>query len=448
MRGRRGRRPVRASFVLIAIATAAVTIFATPGVAASSAPGITANEIKLGVVYNFGTADAQRRLGITLTPNVVDLKQVWQIMIDDQNSKGGINGRMITPVFQTLDASVTGAPIPTQEQAMCTALTQDTQVFAVTLVGHTDNIVQCLSRAGAATIGSPAPPVNNEDDGVYKEFKHYVSAGTLSQTTLAKTYPKQLMKMGFLTKGSKVGVVSFDTPTYTRAANVLLSSLKKQGFRDVQLAQMGQPTFRAADAAAVISQEQGAVLRFKTAGIDRVIFLDSQIVSGQFMIAAEPQEYRPRYAISSNDGPVTLLRNVPPVQFNGTVGLSWYGISPTGTGDVSAPPPLTASATACESLLRSKGAFVDDSVLPLCQEFNVFAAAMKAAGKNPTVNKFVSGYESLGKFPSPTNMTLDFSKNSHAGVAALRWINWDSTQHTWVYTSPTEYPVPRPSPGS
>jgi hypothetical protein len=422
------------------IALACLAQFTGAPVAAAATPGISASEVKLGIVYPFGAAEARRRLGVATDPNVVDPKLVFQTLVDDQNSKGGVDGRKITPVFQVLDA--TGGPIPTQEQAMCTGLTQDNQVFAALIQPHTETLLRCFKDKNVATVGpSQQGGISNEDDTIFKSYPTYVSAGTMSLTTLARIFPDQLVKMGFLTKGSKVGVVAYETPAYTRALNqVLLPALAKQGFKDVQVAQMGQPVQRQADLAALTALEQGSVLRFKSAGVDKVIFFDSLGPGWQFMVAAEPQGYHPKYAEQSGDTATDLLRNAPAAQSVGAVGLSFYPNAAQG-GDVATPLPLSESGTACINLLKSKGVATDNTVLPLCQQFNVFVAAMKNAGKNPTAKSFVKGYEKLGKFGSTVGMTLNFSKKNHAGAAGFRRIQYTDSCSCFQYNPTTEFPI-------
>ena len=75
----------------------------------------------------------------------VDQEDTYRAFIDDINDNGGINGRMIEPVFKT------HCPIPGREPSslsVCTSATEDDQVFAVlgTFVDFAGDAQLCVTR--------------------------------------------------------------------------------------------------------------------------------------------------------------------------------------------------------------------------------------------------------------------------------------------------------------
>jgi hypothetical protein len=71
------------------------TVLGAAGVAwAAAAPGVSKDEIKLGVTY----VDLEAIRDVT-DINHGDYETTYKAVIDDLNKKGGVNGRKIVPVF-------------------------------------------------------------------------------------------------------------------------------------------------------------------------------------------------------------------------------------------------------------------------------------------------------------------------------------------------------------
>lgn len=85
--------------------------------------GVTEDTIKVGFTF----LDFQQLVDLGFSPNTWgDQQLATQALIDDLNAKGGINNRMIEPVYKLYN------PIGDEEaNAACLELTEDTEVFAV-----------------------------------------------------------------------------------------------------------------------------------------------------------------------------------------------------------------------------------------------------------------------------------------------------------------------------
>lgn len=96
-----------------------------PMVLTASWRGVTEDTITVGVsMLNF---DLLKELGLSQA-GWGDQQGVFQAFVDDINANGGVNGRMIVPVYDYY------SPISAEDSTRaCTVLTQDNEVFAVLL---------------------------------------------------------------------------------------------------------------------------------------------------------------------------------------------------------------------------------------------------------------------------------------------------------------------------
>ncbi|MGR7000937.1 ABC transporter substrate-binding protein [Yinghuangia aomiensis] len=130
----RTRRPVPAAVLAVVLFAAACAAEESDGTDRSSAPagptasaearvapGVTADGIKVGIVYPDLTA-VRKFLDI----DHGDYEATYNALIAQINNAGGINGRKIVPVYGAVDMAS-----PAAAQQVCARLTQDEKVFAV-----------------------------------------------------------------------------------------------------------------------------------------------------------------------------------------------------------------------------------------------------------------------------------------------------------------------------
>ena len=103
-------------------------------------PGVTADSIKVAVpLVDFGCIE-------DFVDDVrIDQDKIYEAYFDDVNENGGVNGRMIEPLFKTY------CPIPGSEPSslsICTAATEDDDVFAIMgiFVDFTGDAQLCVTR--------------------------------------------------------------------------------------------------------------------------------------------------------------------------------------------------------------------------------------------------------------------------------------------------------------
>lgn len=108
------------------------------------APGVTDDTVKVGVTY----VDLAS-LGEVVNIDHGDYEVAYQALFDDINASGGINGRMIEPVFAPV------SPVGSEgAEAACVQLTQDDPVFVVTGFFLDDAVLCPLEAHQTAVIGS------------------------------------------------------------------------------------------------------------------------------------------------------------------------------------------------------------------------------------------------------------------------------------------------------
>ena len=95
------------------------------------APGVTANSIKVGIVW----VDLSSLVSI-LHINEGDFPKAYQAIIDDINAKGGIHGRKLVATIVGVNPTSQSAA-----DAACTKLTQDDKVFVAVGFFLADNVL-------------------------------------------------------------------------------------------------------------------------------------------------------------------------------------------------------------------------------------------------------------------------------------------------------------------
>ena len=105
---------------LAVLASMTVALGVPAASAGGSTPGVTKDEIKVGVTY----------IDFSSIRDIVDIdhgdyEAAYRAVIEDVNTSGGIDGRKIAPVFAAVSPVGTVA-----EQEACVKLTEDEKVFA------------------------------------------------------------------------------------------------------------------------------------------------------------------------------------------------------------------------------------------------------------------------------------------------------------------------------
>ncbi len=372
------------------------------------APGITDDTIKIGVTFiDLGSSNVSSNHG--------DYEGSYRAVVDDINAKGGINGRMIEPVFAPISMADGG-----NADAVCVQLTEDEQVFAVVgfflgdapacyLETHSTAIIggtmtdDLLARAGAPWFSwDPSSDFNRDS------VQLLVDAGELSGT---------------------IGVYG-NADTEAEINDVFVPALQDLGVDVAEVAINDAP----ADDQVLQDAQAAAILqKFEDSGVD-TIFAPG-INSTPAFTALETSSYRPR-VVGTNYGTALPFAQDPERDksvLDGFVTTGVYG------------PPLAqmteADFAACAEVIKAAGIdyyTIDQweegmakpwvSAAAACTGMALFTAIATKAGPDLNYGTFGWAGENLGELKLPGNPEpYHYGPIPHTdGDAPLYLYRWDA----------------------
>ncbi|NEE04366.1 ABC transporter substrate-binding protein [Phytoactinopolyspora halotolerans] len=410
-----------------ALAGTVVLVAAACGTTTSSTPeatgdpvdawtsGITDSEVRIGFEY-FGEGNGRATDEPDLASNPT--AAYVEALVAHINDDGGIGGREIVPVWHRIQRDATSADV--EEQALCTDFTQDRPVF-LAAAGDTDITRRCFAAEGVPHVVTTASaPASTFDDDSY-----LVSAPTLNLTRLMRTQVEVLAGHGFFQPDATIGFFSFDAPEYVDARDHGLEpALEEAGLTIAEEALITRPE-KPEDVADTLAQVAGAVLKFRDAGVDHVIFLGG---SPQFMIDAQKQGYRPRYAISSWDYPASLHESgVPVEQLSGAAGAGYSPARDVADREAAMQPPARQE---CLDILAAQNlhpetAADEADMLSRCDQLFLIKAALEAAEEPASGHAFMEGISGLGdSFSSASTWDTRYDEAHRDGVASVMYLEF------------------------
>jgi hypothetical protein len=411
------------------VAIVGLAILALPATASTPTAGVSKTEVKVGIIYFEDTAQAGAAVGVTAKP--LDTKIAYQALVDDYNKDPAL-GLKIVPVYFPYNALSGQQSV--QEQAACTMFTQDDPVFAALISQlHSSTLLDCLHKAGVVTI--PAPGYSFDDSKVFKENPQLVAAGTFVMDRAAKAIVAGLDKADFFGKNPKLGLVHSEDPAYARVVKgPLTKALTAKGVKVTEVAPM-PPLATAADLPAIQARLQSAILRFQTAGIDHVMFLNtSGSTSLLFMNFAKAQGYEPSYGISTYDEPRGIAELAPADQMANAVGVGWWPVNEV------ADPEFNELGQGCIDTITAAGETMSDhrsyrTAVGDCDQLNVFRLALEAGGA-ATPKAFLKGLSKLGTIDSASLLggSVKYSGKNRDGAFMVQLFEFDSATKSFSYT--------------
>lgn len=285
--------------------------------------GVSAAPVRIGFFISDDASEIYKTLGISGASHTrAESQAIWKAVIAQVNARGGLAGRRIVPSWAWITSdSGTNA---TRSQAACEQFTHDERVAAVVVDGATDiSIASCLAqhRVPVVDVGQTSYPYDDVDLGALAPYLY--APGRLSMSRFG-VYVDQLAARGFFARGSKVGLLRFDLPDQERTRRTVIEpALRRHGLAlttDIAFS----PVEGTADLPRASSEAGNAVLQMRRAGVDRVLFLGSGLsLPYVFPTVAESQGYRPKYGITTDDGPDFMATNAPAAQMAGAMAVGW-----------------------------------------------------------------------------------------------------------------------------
>lgn len=397
-------------FIALTMVLGLVVVGSTTATASSrraTTPGVTKKAIKLGVTY----VDLSN-LGGTIDIDFGDWQKIYEVLIDDFNANGGVNGRELNPVFAPVEPIGT---VPAEEA--CVHLTEDEQVFAVTgffltpplcyLEAHNTPVVNGAQTAeDVARAKAPWFTLDPDDHFNSLAIDAFAAEGAF--------------------KGGKLGIV-VDAQSQALYDDVVAPALKRNKVKGTVV------TIDVVQGDEVATQQAARpiVERFDSDGINKILFVGTSAV--QFGNVLAQTDYRPRMIVLN----YTILRAF--VQNPGSaVDVAKNAIGAYTLTDFNDP-----TLQKCFKVVEKElGYVVKETVGPdepdyrssseiACRAIGLFAAIAEAAGKNLTVESF--GKAPLkGSLEVPGTGTITYDKKFKTFLQPVYIYRYDPATKTLV----------------
>lgn len=386
-------------------------------------PGITSDEIKLGFAYLSDGDEVNTALGGS-GATTIDFRRAYNGMVDWVNARGGIAGRKVVPVHHTLQAT-SNETQDQQDQEVCTHFTEDDPVFAANAGWKTENGISCLEKGGIVIVESNG--LVFKSNGFFERHPYYIEFDGIDNDDIATMYADTLAQQKYFSKNASLGLITWDHPEYAGPLQqTLIPRLRQHGVRPADVAYVKYPTSQN-DYGEMAAQIGNAAVRFKSEGITHVMMMDQgALIALFFMQAAERQQYRPRYGLTSASGGTTLaglLRasgdNDARNQLRGSVGVGWVPTIDVAPDDVPGWAQ-TKSRELCYSIMDKNGVAMTSANARaqaelVCNTLWTMDATISAAGNVINQGTFIAGLDRVGDLDLTTGTGLALSSARHDG---------------------------------
>ncbi len=396
-------RKVLAPLVVLGVVLGAVSV------AGAAAPGVSKDEIKVGVTY----PDLDAIRDVTDISHG-DYKTTYNAVIDELNKKGGVDGRKVVPVFAPINPIGTA---PAQEA--CLKLTEDEKVFATVGFFYFDAPLCYVSQHDTPILGGTMDPT----------YLKQAKAPWMTLDSGPEVTPRAvdaLVQSGDL-KG-KIGVVAVATEEKNLLDAAVLPSLKRNGIKNT-VAIIDTPV---SDTVAATQQAGTIAEKFKSEGIKTVLLVGAS--PSAFSNALKNSDYRPKLVgtpFSTFQG-AALNKATDPALWKGSATADiaadfkdpslqqCYGTVEKATGKtiIERPQPGTPDYQA--------------SARAACQYISLFSQLAGAAGKDLTVAGFGKAAAKLGSVTIPGLGTIKYDPKTHTWQQPLWTYKYDPTTQQLV----------------
>jgi branched-chain amino acid transport system substrate-binding protein len=414
------RKTIAGVAVLVLAMTTIIQLvaFGSAEGATQNGNGVTSSSIKVGITYPDVAAIAS-----IINVNPGNYKVAYTTLINQINSRGGINGRKIIPVFAPVD------PLGTSGAATaCTHLTEDENVFAVLgffqaadvncyLIQHVTPIIGASLTAAQAS-KAQAPWFNNiisDSDLIPKEMAIFKQEGAFA--------------------GKKIGVVA--TSPDQAEMDLVIPALHKVKANVIQTAINSVPD---TDTAAFNQEYKVIAEKFQSSGVNTVVAVGNAGNSWAEALQENQSTYHPRIVATDYIDLDAYVTNK--LGYEKSIikdGLTAGGYAPVATvWNDPAMKHCIATIHAAEPDAIINDPVTATSSTPVtwtapelaCQQMALFSDFVKAAGKTLTNQTLANGAKSISKVIIPGGGgALSFPAGHGDGNGPVFVYEWNPAKH-------------------
>ena len=397
----------------------------------ATASGVTAKEIVIGVA----SVDPSVLAPVcpACDPGQANSGAPAQAMVERFIRDGllPVNGRAVKIVNRKVGLTAD------EQRSACVFFAQEVKPFLVLTGAGTSGVGACL--AGEFKIPVLDPYGGYKESTVQRNYPliHVVApmVPRIMRNTVYWADEKGLLK------GHKVGLISADDTQATSLAlgveNPSDQTSITKNFRDV-LAKKGSKV----EVDAVLKDINGNdaapfVGQMKALGVDVVFSLTGSATKG-FQDAAEQQGFRPRYIVPDltyqfGEAGAAYFN---PENNDGALGISVRWWNPSRRS-----PPQAADNPAAQYCFEAYGAYTKKPLdtfknssemsltLDICTGMQVLMPALKAAGSNLTVERYIGGLQTIKNLQTAEYLSVTFAPGKYAGSDLLADASYTKQRH-------------------
>ena len=403
--------------------------------------GFTEDEIRIGYLTWKDVSNAGSGLGYAV--DYGDQERIATAIIDDINSRGGIGGRKVVPVFYDYQTSDILTSPEAGDQAACSRMTEDTEVFAVVAVtGILGEVLpSCLAEHETPLIANTNIPYVRQ---AFEQWSPYFfsTASPMTERFLP-VWLQRSEAIGYFTGWDTTAGAAGPAPV--KVGLLISNSEGGRLFGDLVTAELGRLGYEVAvtyevDDAFDTDGMSSAVLQFRSQGVTHVI--PESLLMLLFPQSAESQQYRPRYAVSTAAAPILVQSATPPQQLAGALGVGYFpSYDVENAQDPGDPSP---AATHCREIQHAAGNDPNQReswnlMGKACDGFAFVAAAVERAGLRD--DAIFEGAAAIESIPSTGAFGITFGPGRPDGVGAVRDLGYDLECECFTFLSAENHPL-------
>lgn len=418
------------------------------GTTTGGTDGLPANgKVQVGLINLTGYGSALSSLGF---PGIDtgDMKAQGDAIVKYINDHGGLLGHPIDPVYFTYDVASSSSSSYDNSlyQAACSRWTEDSHVLAGTWPGGLSDatLPSCMQAHNAGLVQIS---VGGTTDRELAGWPLISAPVWISMERAYRLLVQRLAAQSYF-KGATVGLVRFDTPEMALIQhNVIEPELRRYGVTLKESVALKNPD-STSDISSSSSEVQAAILKFRSAGVDHVMFEDfSRLAATEWLPSAQSAGYMPRYGLTSDSGPAYLTANGDASALRGAIGIGWNPSEAAGD-TTPAQNPLSGNAAQkrCFKIMRDAHQAMQDAgtrqtALQQCEVLFDLKAIVEAGG-SATPAGITHGLNALPRGPvSGATFGWRLGPQRHAGAAYVRDLYLDDACDCFKYRGPLR-PVP------